>query len=525
MSEHDTSGEELAADGSAADTEDFATNPDRQAVGYHWLESKIAVIGLGQSGRAAFDALSELGAEPIGFDRNEPTGYAPFDANPDQFVIGTDTEQADAIRNGNFDLIVVSPGVPPHSPVFEASTALGIEIWGEVELAWRIQQHLGKNISWLTVTGTNGKTTTVGLLGSILEAAGIPSAVVGNVGNPIVSTIMHEDVSALAVELSSFQLFTTHSVEPVASVCLNVDSDHLDWHQTVEHYIAAKARVYENTRVACVYDANDLDIENMVAQADVIEGARAIGYTFDVPAVSQIGLVEGYFVDRAFMPNRRTEALAVASISDLSHFAGQHPSKAIIEDALAAIALARALSATGEFEVDEDAITTGLRNYHPAGHRREIIAENVADMTWIDDSKATNAHAAAASLAGFPERSVIWIAGGDAKGQDFHALVREIEPVLRGVVVIGEDPSTVTNTLRDVAPNILHVVVDGHEDWMYSVVNEAVALSRPGDTVVLAPAAASWDQFKSYAERGEAFRAAVKKLDEAWKAQMDGGGQ
>ncbi|MGI6785615.1 MAG: UDP-N-acetylmuramoyl-L-alanine--D-glutamate ligase [Gleimia sp.] len=491
-----------------------------------WLQSNIAVIGLGRSGRAAFDALAELGAKPIGFDRNEPAEYAAFAENPEQFVIGTDDAQVEALRSGNFDLVVVSPGIPPHSPVFEASNALGLEIWGEVELAWQIQKHLGKDISWLTVTGTNGKTTTVGLLGSILKAANIPSAVVGNVGNPIVSTIMHEDVSALAVELSSFQLFTTRSVEPVASVCLNVDSDHLDWHETVENYVAAKARVYENTRVACVYDANDLDIENMVAQADVIEGARAIGYTFDVPAVSQVGIVEDFFVDRAFVPNRHTEALAVAAISDLAHFAGPHPSKAIIEDALAAIALARALSAAGAgFEIDEDAITAGLRNYQPAGHRREIVAENVADITWIDDSKATNAHAAAASLAGFPPRSVIWIAGGDAKGQDFHALVREVEPVLRGVVVIGADPSTVTNALQDVAPNIPHVVVDGHEDWMYSVVNEAVALSRPGDTVVLAPASASWDQFKSYAERGEVFRAAVKKLDEAWKAQMDGGGQ
>ncbi|MDO5049648.1 MAG: UDP-N-acetylmuramoyl-L-alanine--D-glutamate ligase [Actinomycetaceae bacterium] len=485
-----------------------------------WLQSRIAVIGLGKSGRAAFDALVELGASPVGFDRAEPADFEPFGANPAQFVIGTDEAQAEAIRAGGFDLVVVSPGVPPHSPAFAAASALEIEIWGEVELAWQIQQHLGKQISWLTVTGTNGKTTTVGILGSILEAAGIPSAVVGNVGNPIVSTIMHEDVAALAVELSSFQLFTTGSVQPVASVCLNVDADHLEWHGSVDEYVRAKARVYENTSTACVYDANDLTVENMVAQADVIEGARAIGYTMDVPAVSQVGIVEDYFVDRAFVANRHTEALAVAEVSDLSHFAGAHPSTAILKDTLAAITLARALHASDpRFEINEDAVAAGLQNFRPAGHRREVVAENVADMTWIDDSKATNAHAAQASLVGFPPRSVIWIAGGDAKGQDFHDLVRKIKPVLRGVVVIGADPSTVLNALKDEARDVPHVVVDGHEDWMYSVVNEAVALSRPGDTVVLAPASASWDQFKNYAQRGDAFRAAIKKLDEAWQAK------
>lgn len=478
-----------------------------------WLDSRIAVLGLGQSGRAAFDALQKLGAKPVGFDRNQPKD---FEVDADQLVIGTDEHQIEAIKSGDFGLVIVSPGIPPHSTVWQACNELGLPVWGEVELAWRIQKHLGKDIDWLAITGTNGKTTTVGLVGSILKAAGIPSAVVGNVGNPIVTAVMEEDVRALAVELSSFQLYTTQTVEPLASVCLNVDSDHLDWHGSVEEYARAKARVYNNTRVACVYDAADPVVENMVAEADVIEGARAIGYTFGVPAISQIGIVEEYFVDRAYLNTRHKEALALAHVSDLAHFAGEHPSVAILKDTLAAIALTRAL------DVPQEAVFKGLQNYQPAGHRREIFAK-AADMTWIDDSKATNAHAAAASLAGFPKRSVIWIAGGDAKGQDFHQLVKQVEPVLRGVVVIGADPSIVESALKDEAPNVPHVVVDGHEDFMFSVVNEAVALSRPGDTVVLAPACASWDQFNNYAERGDIFREAVARLDKAWKEQYGEG--
>lgn len=488
-----------------------------------WLESRIAVVGLGTSGRAAFEALVELGAHPVGFDRVAPKGFAAFDSDPDSFVIGSDEEQAGSLE-GSFDLVVVSPGVPPHSPVFTTARALGLPVWGEVELAWRIQEHLGKDIAWLTVTGTNGKTTTVGILGSILTAAGIPSSVVGNVGNPIVSTIMHEDVAALAVELSSFQLYTTQTVSPVASVCLNVDADHLDWHGSVEEYAKAKARVYENTRLACVYDADDLVVENMVSQADVVEGARAIGYSLGVPAVSQVGIVEDennhLFVDRAFVDNRHTHAEAVATLDDLAHFAGPNPSVAIIKDTLAAIALARAYAWYSGAPITSDAVSAGLRAFQPAGHRRAVIGE-VADMLWIDDSKATNAHAAAASVTGFEPGTVIWIAGGDVKGQDFHELIRSIHPALRGVVVIGADPTPVTTALDDETPHLRYVVVDGHEDWMFSVVNEAVGLSRPGDTVVLAPAAASWDQFNNYSERGDAFREAVARLDKAWKAQAE----
>ncbi|MDO5719976.1 MAG: UDP-N-acetylmuramoyl-L-alanine--D-glutamate ligase [Actinomycetaceae bacterium] len=471
-----------------------------------WLSSRIAVVGLGASGRAAISVLSELGANPQGYDRVHP-GDISIDDN--HLRIGTDDEQVTNLRQQPCDLAIMSPGIPPHSPVWTELRRQGIPVWGEVELAWKVQQYLGKDIDWLTVTGTNGKTTTVSLLGSILDAADKKYAVVGNVGTPIVSVIAHCDVDILAVELSSFQLETTHSVKPLASVCLNVDTDHLDWHGSAEAYRAAKARIYENTRIAAIYDADDQQMLSMVEEADVIEGARAIGYTVNVPPVAHIGMVEGHIVDRAFIRNRHTEALALATLDDMYSYATQSPSLALVKDTLAAISLARAAA------VDPEAIVQGMRSFTPAKHRRHILGQ-VADMTWIDDSKATNTHAARASLTGFPPRSVIWIAGGDTKGQDFHSLLRDIRGVLRGIVVIGCEPTPIVEAIRDEASDVPYVVVDGHEDFMYSVVNEAVAMSVPGNTVVLAPACASWDQFDNYSQRGDIFAQAVERLHAAW---------
>ena len=360
----------------------------------------------------------------------------------------------------------------------------------------------------MTVTGTNGKTTTVGMLGEILRSAGVKVEEVGNIGTPITRAI-DSDAEVFAVELSSFQLHTARTVSPLASMCLNVDADHLDWHGSVEAYAADKARVYENTVKACVYPASDRTVEAMVENADVVEGARAIGVTLGAPSVSQFGSVEGLLVDRAFVENRARQAVALAHVSDLSGAYGPHPSAAALSDALAAAALARA------YGVEPEAVEAGLRSFHPAGHRRAVIA-HAADLTWVDDSKATNAHAARASLAGLPPRSAIWIVGGDAKGQDFTELIKQVEPTLRGVVVIGEDRRALVAALSSGAPKVPFVEVDGHEDWMFSVVNEAVALSMPGDTVVLAPACASWDQFDNYGQRGDAFADAVSRLAAQW---------
>lgn len=488
-----------------------------------WSSLTCGVFGAGKTGIAVAQALVQLGARVRVFDSRAAgdlaltrQGLAAFvaEVNPAAEVLWYEGDTGlDSV--GELDLAVVSPGIPPHAVSFRALVAAQVPVWSEVELAWQVQQSLGKQIKWLTITGTNGKTTTVGLVGAILAAEGVKHAVVGNVGSPVITAVM-QDVDVLAVELSSFQLETTFSVSPVASVCLNVDADHLDWHGSEANYRAAKARVYEHTQLACVYDVSDRVVENMVAGADVVEGARAIGISLGTPGPSQVGLVENYFVDRAFVENRQQQAEAVAEIADIYGFASEYPSVALVKDTLAAIALTRAVG------VSAAGIATGLRSFQTAKHRRAVIGKT-ADVTWIDDSKATNTHAAAASLAGFPQASVVWIAGGDPKGQDLTPLVEQVKDCLRGVVVIGADPEPVVTALQQAAAQVPFVVVDGHEDMMFSVVNEAVALSLPGDSVVLAPACASWDQFANYGERGDLFAAAVERLDEAWQLQYGRG--
>ena len=474
------------------------------------MSDRYAVIGLGKSGKASAKALLKRGHEVLAFDQrsNTPTDELGIDVH----VVPDARDLACAVIDAGVDTIIVSPGIPAHAPIFERAHAAGIPIWGEVELAWRLQEqgpHAGR--PWLTVTGTNGKTTTVGMLASILRANGDDVLEVVNIGTPITEAI-DSDASVFAVELSSFQLHTSYTISPLASLCLNVDADHLDWHGSEEAYAADKARVYENTQVACIYPANDRVVEEMVENADVVEGARAIGITLGSPSVSQLGVVEGALVDRAYVENRHREAAHLGDLSDLSTVYGASLSPAVVMDALGAAALGRA------YGVRPHAVRDGLRVFSPAGHRRAVVGQ-AADVTWIDDSKATNAHAAKASLYGLPPHSVVWIVGGDAKGQDLTDLIRDVEPVLRGAVIIGEDRSDLLKAFLAIAPNVPVVDVDGHEDWMFSVVNEAVALSRPGDFVVLAPACASWDQFDNYGQRGDVFVNAVDRLRDQWSAK------
>ncbi len=470
----------------------------------------IAIIGWGLSGQASARALRSRGLLVHAWNGEEIPEEAVTAVSGVEVTVETDPEKlARSIVESGTSLVVVSPGIPSHAPLFTACEHAQIPVWGEVELAWRLQEdgpHAGR--PWLCVTGTNGKTTTVGMLGAILRAAGENVREVGNIGAPITEAI-DSDAEVFAVELSSFQLWTTHTLAPEASVCLNVDADHLDWHGTIDHYAAAKARIYKNTEKACVYPAADTSIERMVEHADVQEGARAIGFTLAVPQISQIGLVEDAIVDRAFIENRRQEAAFLADLEDLSEVYGETLSPAVVLDALAATALARAHG------VEPKAVQEGLRSFTPAHHRNSVVA-HAADLTWINDSKATNAHAAEASLATIPPGRAVWIAGGDTKGQDLDALVTRVNSRLRGVVLIGQDRSTLKGAFQRCAPHVPLVEVSEHEDWMFSVVNEAVALSRPGDTVVLAPAAASWDQFRSYTERGDAFTDAVHRLAEHW---------
>ena len=470
----------------------------------------VTVAGLGVSGVSAARALSHLGAEVTVVDGGEGEAVQARARELEKDGVTVRLGDARTLPAGT-DLVVTSPGWRPDSPLFAAAGEAGVEVIGDVELAWRLRGHRGgAPAPWLAVTGTNGKTTTVRMLTAMLAAAGLRTAAVGNIGTPLVDAVLAEEpYDVLAVELSSYQLHWAPSVRPWSAAVLNVAPDHLDWHGSMAGYLADKGRIYQvatgtpgGERVACcVYNTADPATEQLVREADVEEGTRAIGFTLGTPAPSELGVVDDILVDRAFVPNRRSYAQELAEVADLATGSGR-PAPHNIANALAAAALARA------FGVPPQAVRDGLRAFRPDAHRIAHVAD-VDGVAYVDDSKATNTHAAAASLAAYDP--VVWIAGGLAKGATFDDLVRAAAGRLRGVVLLGADRGLIREALARHAPDVPVVDVDRTDTGaMAAAVGAAAELARPGDTVLLAPACASMDMFTNYQERGDAFAAAVR---------------
>ncbi|MBO1753264.1 UDP-N-acetylmuramoyl-L-alanine--D-glutamate ligase [Actinotalea sp. BY-33] len=463
---------------------------------------RVLVAGLGVSGRAAAQVLRDRGALVTTLDHRAEDADLSTDAAVDLAAV---------------DLVVASPGWSPEAPVLVQAGLRGTPVWSEVELAWRTRVDRaagGGPAPWLALTGTNGKTTTVGMLAAILTAAGLRAPAVGNVGTPVLEAATDPQHDVLAVELSSFQLHFTHSMTAQAAAVLNVADDHLDWHGSRAAYAAAKARVYRGVEVGCVYPAQDPTVEEMVRAADVAEGARAVGTTLGPPGPGQLGLIDGILVDRSFHapladPSRTRSAAELATLDDLAHLAGPGGVLAphVVLDALTAAALARAHG------VAPVAVRDGLRAYRPGAHRSELVAV-LDEVAYVDDSKATNAHAASAALAAFEPGSVVWIAGGLAKGARFEELVADRADRLAAIVLIGVDAEPWEQAVSRHAPDLPVVRVDPADTGtvMRRAVTEARRVARPGSTVLLAPASASMDQFDSYAQRGEAFVAAVREI-------------
>jgi UDP-N-acetylmuramoylalanine--D-glutamate ligase len=484
--------------------------PDRPVVdqlGRHadWTAVRAVVAGFGVSGFAAADNLTHLGARVIALD--ERASGREEEAKLLE-VLGADIRLGPGTTDtlpDDVDVLVVSPGWRPSAPLLVQARQRGVTVWGEVELAWRLRDPASAP-PWLAVTGTNGKTTTVQMLDSILRAAGLRSAAVGNIGRPVVEAVMDPTpYDVFAVELSSFQLHYADSVKAESAVVLNVAEDHLDWYAGptgMADYAADKGRIYRGVQQACVYNVADPETERLVREADVEEGARAIGFTLGMPAVGMLGVVDDMLVDRAFIEQRYSSAAELCTIDDLPN-----PAPHMVANALAAAALARAHG------ISQAAVRDGLRGFAPDGHRISTVAE-IDGVTWVDDSKATNPHAARSSLQAY-ER-VVWIAGGLAKGAGFDDLVEAVRGRLRGVVLIGRDRQVIAEALSRHASDVPVILVDADETGsghaaMERAVDAATGLARPGDTVLLAPGCASMDMFTDYADRGDAFARAVRR--------------
>jgi UDP-N-acetylmuramoylalanine--D-glutamate ligase len=471
-----------------------------------WKGLKALVFGLGVSGFSAADTLAELGAQTLVIaEKAEADLLDILDVIGVPYVTGdAATGVPAAAVEFEPEVIIVSPGIRPENPLLAWAGERGIAIWVDIDLAWRLRDKTDRLAHWFTVTGTNGKTTTVQLLTAMLNQGGIKAEACGNIGKPILDAIRDpEGFDALVVELSSFQLHYLGEVFPFSSAVLNLADDHLDWHGGFEAYKAAKAKVYENTVAACVYNVMDKSTESMVEDADVVEGARAIGFTLGIPTRSQVGFVEDILVDRAFLDDRANNALEIATLEDLAQIGVLTPH--LMANAAAATALARSAG------VEPADIREAIRNFKLDAHRIELVAE-ANGVRWIDDSKATNPHAADASLASFD--NVVWIVGGLLKGVDISELVKKYAAKLSAAVVIGKDRAAVLDALAQNAAQV--PVIEIQAEAGQAVMDEAVAAAakyaKDQDVVLLAPAAASMDQFKDYADRGSSFAKAARAL-------------
>jgi UDP-N-acetylmuramoylalanine--D-glutamate ligase len=457
----------------------------------------VTVAGLGVSGVPAAKALHALGAHVTVVNGAAGDKQRAEAAELEALGIAVRLGDGDTLPDGT-GLVVTSPGWRPDSPLFTAAAERGVEVWGDVELAWRLR---GADAApWLAVTGTNGKTTTTRMLAAILTAAGLRTAAVGNIGVSLLDAVLGErEYDVLAVELSSYQLHWAPSVRPHSAAVLNVAPDHLDWHGSMAAYTADKGRAYHGNQVACVYNTADPETERLVREADVEEGCRAVGFTLNAPRPSELGLVDGLLVDRAFVPDRQGTAQELAQTADVQPAAPHN-----IANALAAAALARA------YGVEPAAVREGLRAFRPDAHRIAEVA-TVDGVTYVDDSKATNTHAAEASLAAY--ESIVWLAGGLAKGAAFDELAARAANRLRGVVLFGADRALIREALARHAPQVPVVELERTDTGaMSAAVTAARELARPGDTVLLAPACASMDMFANYNQRGELFAEAVLSL-------------
>ena len=448
-------------------------------------KQRFLILGAGVTGSAVASSLRRRGGLVTITDDNAQGALRP-----------------ETVNLANFDAVVISPGWRQDHPLVVQVLSSNLQILNEIDIAWQLRTELAPQQKWLALTGTNGKTTTVEMVAKILQTAGLKAVACGNVGDTVIEAVDRKEAyDYLVLELSSFQLHWAKQAQFVSAAILNIADDHLDWHGSFDSYADTKFLILERADVA-ILNADD---EQVVTRAHRFTG-RKVFFSLDTPAPGEIGVVEELLVDRAFV----ADPLEAAMICELKDITPTVPHN--VSNALAAAALARTVN------VSHEHIQKGLQEFKPGRHRIETVYESNL-VSWINDSKATNPHAASASL--MSHLSVIWIAGGLAKGADMGSLIQRCKGRIKAAILIGADRHLIADALQEFAPDIPRVLVDAPADYtrgggsnslMEAIVSEAAKLIAPGDTVLMAPACASMDQFISYADRGDRFAAAVGKV-------------
>ena len=448
---------------------------------------QICVAGAGVTGIACATALRKRGAEITLID-DHVSKASDFDVvSPEKIVVS------------DFDRLLISPGWKEDHPVIQKARAAGVALINEIDLAWSLKKPAQK---WIALTGTNGKTTTVELAASMLRKGGVAAQACGNVGTTVIETIdSSDDFQYLVLELSSFQLHWMEDAAFSAVAILNIAQDHIDWHGSFESYAQAKLSILDRATTG-ILNGEDPEI---VHRSTHWQGQKVF-FTLDTPGPGELGIVEELLVDRAFVSNPQ-EAAMIAELIDVQPMVPHN-----VANTLAAAGLALAAG------VPHESIRSAIQEFSPGRHRIEKIHE--ADgIIWIDDSKATNPHAAGASI--MSALSVVWIAGGLAKGAQMGDLIERVKARVRVAILIGHDGAMIANEIRNRAPHIQIELINpptqyskggADNSFMEEVVTVAKKYAVSGDTVLLAPACASMDQFISYADRGERFTSAVTKV-------------
>ena len=433
------------------------------------------VIGAGVTGRAVHEALLKFGALSKIFDEK----------------VSGKNDVINELPKG-IELAIVSPGWKMDHPAILNLKSAGTKVIGEIDFAWQVKQVLAPNQKWIALTGTNGKTTTIKMIESIFQAAKINGVACGNVGQTVIASVCAEKpLDYLAIELSSFQIQWSELPRYQSVAVLNIAEDHIDWHGSFEDYAAAKLKLLKQAEKSFV-NKSDPELVKRVGKETVI------WFSLETPNPNELGLVENLLIDRIFSPTP-SQANEIAELVDITPTAPHN-----VLNALAASALVLSIG------INYEAIKLGLRNFSPDHHRMELVLSK-NEINWIDDSKATNPHAAAASLLSYFQ--IIWIAGGLAKGASMDELVSRCAKRIKSVILIGQDRELISDAFAKFSPATEIIRVDQSTDskqLMNDVVMQAIKLAKPGDTVLLAPACASMDQFDSYVERGQLFAQAVK---------------